>query len=154
MQGVTTAIVGFLFVCIVFPSLIKNKTQYYAALAMAMVIILLEGLAGAIGRSGFTSFAYMMTALLQIGAILVLILAAGGLSVRDLAGDFAHAYEVIRRGEEDKEIIIPRTGEMPKVKDEDEEEPRPVRINLETPVAKPGKEGKEGKEPNKSIPLD
>jgi hypothetical protein len=133
MQGVTTAIVAFVLLCIVFPSLVKNRTQYYGAVAMVLGMILLDGIARAAGPgSGFASFAYLMTALLQIGAILVLFLAAGGLSPRELADDMSRAYEVMRRGEEEKEIIIPRTGEQPMPR----EQTTPERIELDSPPAK------------------
>ena len=31
MEGVTTAIVLFVFACVILPSLVKNRTQFYAA---------------------------------------------------------------------------------------------------------------------------
>jgi hypothetical protein len=45
MEGVTTAIVAFLFVCMVFPNIVKNKTHYYVAYVIVAVVILLTGLA-------------------------------------------------------------------------------------------------------------
>ena len=137
MHGVTTAIVGFILACLVFPKVIKNKPQYYAAVGMILLVILLDALARIIGAAGFTKFAYLLTAVLQMGAIFVLILSAGGLTVRDLAGDLADTFEVIRRGGEEKEIIIPRRGEVPRPRaehstyaDRDAEDP-PGRIDLD-----------------------
>ena len=49
---------------------------------------------------------------------------------RELAGEFANAYEVIRRGEEEKQVIVPLTGQVPKPKAESSDEP-PPRIDLE-----------------------
>jgi hypothetical protein len=113
MHGVTTALVAFLFVCVVFPNLIKNRAQYYAAFAMVCLILLLDALAVAFGASGaLRAVCYFFAALLQIGAMLILFLAAGGITWRALAGDMKDAYEVIRRGGEEKEVIIPLTGEM------------------------------------------
>src|SRR2546423_997018 len=112
MDGVTTAIVAFILACVIFPHVIKNKPQYYGALACVLLIILLGALNMMVGAVGFTRVVYVMTALLQIGAIVLLILSAGGLSVKDLAGDLAGAFEVVRRGG-DKEIIVPLRGEMP-----------------------------------------
>ena len=112
MDGVTTALVGFIFVSVVFPTLIKNRPQFYAALAMVCGIILLDSLGRLSGSFHLT--AYCLAALLQIGAILLLFLSAGGLTVKQLAGDLGNAYEVIRRGGEKKEVIIPLTGAMPK----------------------------------------
>jgi hypothetical protein len=114
MEGVTTAIVAFLFVCVVFPNLVKNKPQWYAALAAVVLVIFLNALRFAFMESvGLVRFTGFITGMLQIGAILLLILSAGGLSARELAGEIKRAYEVIRRGEEEKEVIIPITGEQP-----------------------------------------
>src|SRR5688572_12897362 len=108
MEGVTTAIVGFIFVCVVFPHLVKNKPQWYAALAAVVVVIFFHALRFAfIESTGLLRFTGFITGMLQIVAILLLILSAGGLSAGELAGEMKRAYEVIRRGEEEKEIIIP-----------------------------------------------
>ena len=136
MHGVTTAIVAFILACLVFPNVIKNKPQYYAAVGIILLVILFDALATIIGKPAFSRFAYLLTAILQMGAIFVLILSAGGLTVRDLAGDLADTFEVIRRGGEEKEIIIPRTGEVPRPRAERspnarDEEDRPVRIDLD-----------------------
>lgn len=108
MQGVTAAIVGFIFLCVAFPRLVRNKTQFYAAVFAVVAVILFDALAY-IGASsaGLRVFCYAMVALLQIMAIVVLILATGGQSLGQLSGEMGRAFEVIRRGEEEKEIIIP-----------------------------------------------
>lgn len=133
MHGVTTAIVLFILACLVFPNVIKNKPQYYAAVGIVLVVILFDALAHAIDTTGFTRFAYLLNAVLQMGAIFLLILSAGGLTVRDLAGDLADTIEVIRRGGEEKEIIIPRRGEAPRPRAgrSNDDEDRPARINLD-----------------------
>ena len=124
MEGVTTAIVAFLFVCVVFPSLVKNRPQWYAALAAVVLVIFFNALRFAFDSIGLIRFTGFITGMLQIAAILLLILSTGGLSVRDLAGDMKRAYEVIRRGEEEKEVIIPLTGEQPRSREERERENR------------------------------
>ena len=113
-EGVTTAIVVFVFACVIMPHLVKNKTQFYAAFTMVMLVILLHSLSMMIGKAGFQVFAGATSGLLQIGAIVLLFLACGGVTVKQLGGDLARAYEVIRRGEEEKTIIVPLTGEQPK----------------------------------------
>jgi hypothetical protein len=158
MHGVTTAIVLFILACLIFPKVVKNKPQYYAAVGAVLLAILLDALAKVIGAGGFTKFAYLITAILQIGAVFLLILSAGGLTVGDLAGDLADTIEVIRRGGE-KEIIIPRRGETPRPRSaRDEDEDRPGRIDLDAelrdvhpppPAAPPGRAGDE----DKGIPL-
>jgi len=114
MEGITTAIVAFVFVCVVWPHLVKNKTQFYAAFVAVLVIILLNSLNVMIQSPGFTVFAGATTGLLQLAAIVLLFSGAGGISVRQLTGEMARAYEVMRRGEEEKTVVIPITGDMPK----------------------------------------
>jgi hypothetical protein len=128
MQGVTVAIVLFIFACVLFPKMVKIKAQFYGALIMVFLIIILDALAHVIGATGFRMFAYFAVAVLQILCVLILFLAAGGLSARELGGEMLQAIEVIRRGEEEKEFIIPRTGQQPKPK---EAEPPPPPIKLE-----------------------
>src|SRR5215218_5024139 len=111
MEGVTTAIVAFIFVCVVWPHLVKNKTQFYAAFAAVLGIILLQSLSVMIGGASgaFQVFVGAATGLLQLGAIVLLFSGAGGISVKELTGEMARAYEVMRRGDEEKTIVIPIT---------------------------------------------
>jgi hypothetical protein len=64
----------------------------------------------------------------QFVAVLMLVMCAGGMTPKKLAGELGRAYEVIRRGEEEKEVIVPLTGDMPKPREKDEPPPR---IDLE-----------------------
>jgi hypothetical protein len=132
MEGVTTALVAFIFVCVVYPKLVKNKTQFYAALAFVLIIILLYSLNTMIGSAGFQVFAGAAMGLLQVGAILLLFLSAGGLTLRELGSDMARAYEVIRRGEEEKTVIVPLSGEMPRPRQQQTAETRPPAVTPET----------------------
>lgn len=109
-DGVTTCLLAFLFVCLVIPSLVRNKTQYYAAMGFVVAIIFLHAVGLMIKTAGFQVFAGAATGLLQVGAILLVVLSVGGLRLRELAGDLKEAYEVIRRGETEKEVIIPTRG--------------------------------------------
>src|SRR4051794_1677331 len=112
MQGVTTAIVGFIFAALVFPNLIKHKAQYYAAVAAVVVIIFFDSISAVAGTppGAFAAFAHFMMGMMQIIAMVLLILAAGGLSMREFAGEVAGAIEVIRRGEDQKTVIVPLSG--------------------------------------------
>jgi hypothetical protein len=112
MEGVTTAIVLFIFVCILFPRLIDNRAQYYIAFVLTMGIILVDALRRiwfdpGDADSNMNTLAIVLTALLQVAAIVLLFMSAGGLTVRGLTKEMAGAFEVIRRGETEKEIIIP-----------------------------------------------
>jgi hypothetical protein len=130
LDGVTTVLVAFLFVCLIFPSLVKNRPQYYAALALVVLVILLHTLTLMLNRAeGFIVPAGVFTGLCQIAALLLLVLSVGGLTARQLAGDMARAYEVMRRGESTKEVIIPiggQTGRARTREEHDDETPRPV----------------------------
>jgi len=131
LDGVTTACVLFLFTCLVIPRFIKNTTQYYAAFGAILGIILMNTLQLMFHNStGFQVFGGVVIGFLQLVAVSMLVLCAGGMTVKTLAGEMGHAYEVIRRGEEDKEIIIPLGGAQPKQRETE----APARINLETPA--------------------
>jgi hypothetical protein len=95
---------AFILVCLVLPSLVRHRSQFYAALACVAGIILVHTL---IGMFGFVMFGGIAIGVLQFMALLLLVLCVGGLTVKELAGDMARAYEVIRRGETEKEVIIP-----------------------------------------------
>ena len=111
LDGVTTGCVLFLFTCLVIPSFIKNRTQYYAAFGAILGIILMNTLALMLHNSAsFQVFGGVVVGFLQIVAVAMLVLCAGGMTVKSLAGEMTHAYEVIRRGEEEKEIIVPLSG--------------------------------------------
>jgi hypothetical protein len=109
-DGVTTCLLAFLFVCLILPTHVRNRSQYYAALGFVIAIIQLHPLGLMIKTAGFQVFAGAMTGLLQAGAILLVVLCVGGLRLRELAGDLKDAYEVIRRGQQEKEVIIPLRG--------------------------------------------
>ena len=117
MEGVTTAIVGFIFVCVVFPRLVRNRPQYYAALAAVLLVILLQTLVLLFSKSNFVTFANVATGFLQVGAIMLLVLGCGGVTASELASDIGKTIEVVRRGGERETIIVPLTGEQPKVRD-------------------------------------
>ena len=109
LDGVTTVLTAFIFVCLVLPTLVRHRSQFYAALACVAGIILVHTL---IIMFNFVMFGGIVIGVLQLLALLLLVLCVGGLTVRELAGDMARAYEVIRRGETEKEVIIP-IGDTP-----------------------------------------
>jgi hypothetical protein len=113
MQGVTAAVVAFIFVCLAIPSIVKNKNHYYIAVIATMVVIFFDAVAHMFPESTPAPRAvfYVLTAFTQIIAIVMLILSTGGLTLRELGGD---VIEVLRRGETEKEIIIPLSDEAKK----------------------------------------
>jgi hypothetical protein len=141
MHGVTTALVGFLLVCVIFPNLVKQKALYYASLGAVCLIILFDALGLMVSGpesvlTKFRVFAYVVCAFLQVAAILMLFMACGGITWRELKDDMKDAVEVIRRGGEEKEIIIPLTGEMARVKAQraaERDEPQSQRYVINDP---------------------
>jgi hypothetical protein len=140
MDGVKIAIVGFIFVCIIMPQIIKNRHQYYMALAIVLVGMFFQVLANAFSVAGdpFWRFCYTVDLLIQAVAILLLVMAAGGLSVGELAGNMARAYEVMRRGEDEKEIIIPLPSDAPRPRYNRADSEAPTRYALDEAAAAGG----------------
>ena len=110
MQGVTTALVAFMFLCLVIPSLIKNKSQYYAAFIAVVAVIFLDAVAHMFPETAVSirAVCYVLTGFIQIVALVMLFLATGGLTFRELGSGM---IEVLRRGEEEKEVIVPLSEE-------------------------------------------
>ncbi len=115
-EGITAAIALFILSGLAFPHLIKKRSLYYAAVGMLLLIIVIDAVAVMIngsvfpkaeGGSSILVFRHVAVGMLQALSILVLVMSAGGLSPKEMAGEMKDAYEVIRRGEEEKEIIIP-----------------------------------------------
>lgn len=140
MAPVTAVLVGFVFVCIVYPRLVRVHAQFYAALAV---------LVGAMVLQAFTLPPLQwLAALGNVAAFVLLVLATGGLSLKELTGEFARAFETIRREGQDQSVIVPLTGEKPPVKDGDQPPPRYV-IDSPQPDAGRKKSDDEG-----AIPLE
>ncbi len=120
MDGINTAVVGYLLLCMVWPQLVKSKAYYYLGLACVLLYVVLEAFAGCFFPGGNLSRAIHIVATLSSGLALVLVvLASGGLSFREFAGEMGNAFETFRRGEDpNKPVIIPITGEQPKAPDE------------------------------------
>lgn len=128
MDGLRTAIAGFLLVCLILPQIIKNRHQYYAALVLfitgLLFVVMAEAFSSPLG--GFGRFCMVVNSVLDIMAFIMLVMAAGGLTVRQLGGDLARAYEVMRRGETEKTIIIPQPGLAGRDEEDEDAVPRYV----------------------------
>jgi hypothetical protein len=114
MGGVTTALVLFIFACLLYPPAIKNKAQFYAGFVGVLLILLIYSVDVMIRSAGFQVFGGALTGLLQLFSLLMFFMAAGGMSVGELGEEMKGAFEVIRRGETEKTVIVPLTGQMPK----------------------------------------
>ena len=136
MDGITAAMVGFIFVCIIFPRLVKHTAQFYAAFGLIVIMMLLASLGLIFGSEKFTRFTLAIGGLMQVASLLLLVLSTGGLSIGELAGEFKGAFEAIRNGPDThKPVIVPLTGERPKPRtvDDDIEAARVVHT-IETPA--------------------
>lgn len=133
LEGVTAAVVGFIFLCIAFPRLVKDSRPFYVALWVVIASIVLSSFRVMIQVPTFQNFADGFTGLLLVLAILALVMATGGFSIGELKENL---IEVVRRGEEEKEYIVPLTGQKPRPR-YDDDEPRRERIELETPPVIP-----------------
>jgi hypothetical protein len=108
LDGVTTVLVAFVFFCMAFPDRVKNRPQFYAGFAAVGGIIVIHTLSLMFSASpGFITFSAVFTGVLQLGGMILFVLSVGGLSAKELAAEMARSYEVIRRGETQKEVIIP-----------------------------------------------
>jgi hypothetical protein len=130
MEGINTAIVGYILLCMVMPHLIKNRTQYYMALAAVLVNILLMSLALMIGSTTLLRAIQCIGLLLTAASLVLLVLASGGLSFREFTTQMGGAInETFRSQEPERTPIIPITGEQPKTPDEPEESHERHEIN-------------------------
>jgi hypothetical protein len=119
MEGVTTAIVGFIFLGAAFPHLIKNRAQYYISLVIVVVIVLLDALGHMGDATGaLHTFCYVFAAIAQVAAVVILVLCSGGLTVGQFREEMGNAIELVRRGESEKEVIIPLSDAAKKIKAE------------------------------------
>jgi hypothetical protein len=134
MNGVTTAIVAFIFLALAFPSLIKDKTQYYAALLLVVLVILLDAMAHAF--TGTAGFAYFIGAILQIGAMVMLVLSTGGLTVRQFSREVGDVAEAVMHGERREEVVVPLSAAAQKKPNPADQPParRPAREGDDTPT--------------------
>jgi hypothetical protein len=117
MEGITTAIVAFIFVCVIYPHLVKNRPQFYGGFAAILLVILIQSIFQMIDVEKTRGVVIGITGLLQIAAILLMYMSCGGLSVIDLLSDVGKTIEVVRRGGEKETIIVPLRGEQPRQKD-------------------------------------
>jgi hypothetical protein len=116
LGGVTTALVLFILATLLYPKTVKNKTQFYAGFGSVLGILLVNTIDVMFKNPGIQVFGGALTGLLQLFALVMFFMSAGGLSVGELGEELRGAYEVIRRGESEKTVIVPLTGEVPKPK--------------------------------------
>ena len=114
-MSISVPIVAFIFACIIFPKIVKNKAQFYMGFALLLVILVLDVIVDLSDPAA--KFFKVMRGVLWIVDFIILVLATGGLSLRQLTDEVKGAYEVMRRGEDTKTVIVPLPEEMKKKKD-------------------------------------
>ena len=136
MQGVTTAIVLFIFAGVIWPQVIKHRPQFFAGLLVVCLIVLLDSISHIFfeeGKGGARPM-YALIGLLQIVAIVVCVLSTG-MSMKDLGGEVFNTIEVVRRGGEKETIIVPLRGEQPKPRGASAAAVGPGRVELGRDIA-------------------
>ncbi len=132
LDGVTTALVAFVLVGLIMPNIIRKRREFYAIVWMVIAIILFHTLTVMLQSAGFTVFAGVITGLLQAIGFGLAVMSTGGLKAKELGGELLKSYEVMRRGSEEKEVIIPLEGQQPRKKTDDSES---VIYTIDTPPA-------------------
>ncbi|MCS7034596.1 MAG: hypothetical protein NZ561_11495 [Phycisphaerae bacterium] len=125
MSGVVTAIVLFLLACLIWPQLVRDRPQYYAAFGCVLAIILIDTIIlmfsaartveGASFAARASVFGGVINGLLTILALVLCLLSAGGMTLQDLTGEIRDSYKAVRRdGPQGPILIPPRTGQVGK----------------------------------------
>src|SRR5215208_1323506 len=144
-MDLTTPLIAFLFVCLIFPKIVRNRPQFYISFGLLVLILVLNIVSRAFPNEKFVYFLSVIIEVLRLVVFILLVLCAGGLSLHELSGEVFRSFEVMRRGDTEKTVIIPLTGQKPKVRDEEDDQP--VRQSIDTPTPPPP-------DSNSSIPLE
>src|SRR3954468_6457757 len=112
MSEISVPVVAFIFVCIIYPRLVKHKPQFYMAFAVTLIILVLNIPIELAEKPlvGLAKVLSVLRAILWIGDFLLLVLATGGLSLHELTGELKDAYTVMRRGEDKPTLVIPKSA--------------------------------------------
>jgi len=134
-MDLTTPLIGFLFVCLIFPKIVRNRAQFYMSFAILVLILVLNIIASMFHEhTGFVYFLSVIAEVLRLVVFILLVLCAGGLELHELTGEVFRSFEVMRRGDTEKTVIIPLTGQKPRAREEPEEPPRQT---IDTPTPPP-----------------
>src|SRR4051794_37230801 len=145
-MDLTTPLIAFLFVCLIFPKIVRNRPQFYMSFSLLVLILLIQLISRIFPyHQSFVYFLSVIVEALRLVVFILLVLCAGGLSLHELTGEVFRSFEVMRRGDTEKTVIIPLSGQKPRMREPEEEEP-PQRQTIDTPEAAP--------DPGSSIPMD
>src|SRR5882762_1798811 len=135
-MDLTTPLIAYLLVCLIFPKIVRNRPQFYISFGLLVLILVLNVVARMFPNDKFVYFLSVIIEVLKLVVFILLVLCAGGPSLHELTGEVFRSFEVMRRGETEKTVIIPLTGQKARVK-EPEEEPEPPRQVIDTPTTPP-----------------
>ena len=144
-MDLTTPLIAFLLVCLIFPKIVRNRPQFYISFGLLVLILVLNIVGRVFPYEKFAYFLSVIVEVLRLVVFILLVLCAGGLELHQLTGEIFRSFEVMRRGETEKTVIIPLTGQKPRVREEEPEPP--PRQNIDTPTPPTPDSGS-------SIPLD
>src|SRR5215212_9122553 len=89
----TLPLISFLFVCLIFPKIVRNRPQFYIAFGLLVLILLFNILAMIFNQSvGFVHFLLVMSQILMLVTFILLVLCAGGLSLHELTGEVFRSF--------------------------------------------------------------
>src|SRR5215210_3252865 len=129
----TLPLVSFLFVCLIFPKIVRNRPQFYISFGLLILILLFNILAQIFPTTGLAPFLLILNQILLLMTFILLVLCAGGLSLHELTGEVFRSFEVMRRGDTEKTVIIPLTGQKPRQREEPQAEPQREEISQPPP---------------------
>lgn len=101
-MSITGVLLLFCFVCVLFPRIIATRSQFFIGFGAVLLSIAVQPFTSLMNMGG-----PIIIMVLNLVATLLLFLSAGGLSMRGLSKEMMSGFEVIRRGETEKEVIIP-----------------------------------------------
>jgi hypothetical protein len=145
-MDLTTPLIAFLFVCLIFPKIVRNRPQFYISFGLLVLILMLNVVGRIFPNEKFVYFLSVIIDSLKLVVFILLVLCAGGLSLHELTGEVFRSFEVMRRGDTEKTVIIPLTGQKPRPREPEEEE-EPPRHTIDTPTPQPP-------DSSSSIPLE
>src|SRR5436309_15151282 len=143
-MDLTTPLIAFLFVCLIFPKIVRNRPQFYISFGILVLILLLNIVARMFPGEKFVYFVSVIVDVLRLVVFILLVLRAGGLSLHELTGEVFRSFEVMRRGDTEKTVIIPLHGQKPRAREEPQERQREA---IDAPAPPPADAGN-------AIPID
>jgi len=126
MDGVKLAIIGFVFLCIAMPQLVRNRSQFFWGIILFLLAMIFQTIGVMLGSSAAARTVFTVLDLAaQIMAIIALILSTGGFTLKEFAGDLARAYTDLRDGQKEEASLVSLSNQPPKPQyrvDDDEED--------------------------------